>query len=75
MPIITIEGPKIDIEKKRKLSSGLAEAASAVYGLPIEKIIVLIRENPPVGKSSRKPDEKGRLVSRPLSISARCIRP
>ncbi|HUX07189.1 MAG TPA: 4-oxalocrotonate tautomerase DmpI [Acidobacteriota bacterium] len=47
MPIITIEGPKIDIEKKRKLSSGLAEAASVVYGLPIEKIIVLIRENPP----------------------------
>jgi 4-oxalocrotonate tautomerase len=47
MPTITVEGPLIDIEKKRKLGRGLADAAALVYGLPVDKIIVLIKENQP----------------------------
>jgi 4-oxalocrotonate tautomerase len=47
MPTITVEGPHIDIDKKRKLGLGLAEAAAGVYGLPVDKIIVLIKENQP----------------------------
>jgi len=40
-----VEGPKIDVEKKRQLVKKLTEAAVEVYG--IEHIIVIIRENPP----------------------------
>ncbi len=47
MPTIIVEGPSIDIEKKRALVRGITETASAVYGLPGHIIHVLIRENPP----------------------------
>lgn len=42
MPIIIVEGPKLDIE--RKLMEGLTKVATEVYG--IEHIIVLIKEKP-----------------------------
>jgi len=45
MPTIMVEGPKIDVEKKRQLVKKLTEAAVEAYG--IEHIIVIIRENPP----------------------------
>ena len=48
MPIITIEGPRIEaIEIRRNLVRDLTEAASRAYGMPREKMIVLIRENTP----------------------------
>ena len=48
MPSITIEGPKIkDLDARRMLIKELSEAASKAYGLTIEKITVLIKENPP----------------------------
>lgn len=47
MPIITVVGPAVGIEEKRKLAKGLTDTASAVYGLPEDAIIVLIQENPP----------------------------
>ena len=48
MPTITVEGPPIkDIDKKRKLVKGLTESASEAYGLSKDKIVVLIKENPP----------------------------
>jgi len=48
MPTITVEGPHIkDLDKKRKLVKELTESASEAYGLTKEKIIVLIKENPP----------------------------
>lgn len=43
MPIITLEGPPIDVDKKREMVKRLTDVASDVYG--IEHIIVLIREN------------------------------
>ncbi|MDQ1329063.1 MAG: 4-oxalocrotonate tautomerase [Candidatus Poribacteria bacterium] len=45
MPVITVEGGKIDVEKKRLLVKKLTDAASEVYALPKEAIIVLIKEN------------------------------
>lgn len=45
MPTIIIEGPPIDVEKKRKLVRELTEVASKIYG--IRHITVLIKENPP----------------------------
>lgn len=47
MPTITVEGPPIELDKKRKLADGMAEVAANVYGLAKEHMIVLIRENPP----------------------------
>jgi 4-oxalocrotonate tautomerase len=44
MPMIMVEGPPMDIERKRQLVKKLAAAAAEVYR--IEHITVLIRENP-----------------------------
>ncbi|TET21562.1 MAG: 4-oxalocrotonate tautomerase [Candidatus Stahlbacteria bacterium] len=45
MPLIQIDGPPIDIEKKRRLVKELTDVAVKIY--EIEHITVLIRENPP----------------------------
>jgi len=45
MPTITVEGPPIDVEKKRQLVKKLYDAAVDVYR--IEHITVVIKENPP----------------------------
>ena len=45
MPTITVEGPPIDVERKRQLVRKLYDAAVEVYR--IEHITVLIKENPP----------------------------
>ncbi|NIT36839.1 MAG: 4-oxalocrotonate tautomerase [candidate division Zixibacteria bacterium] len=48
MPTITVEGPPIPLEKKRRLVKGLWEVATAVYEeVPAEAVVVLIRENGP----------------------------
>jgi 4-oxalocrotonate tautomerase len=46
MPNISIEGPPIkDLDIKRKLVKGLTEVAAEAYGLPVQKIRVVIKEN------------------------------
>ncbi len=46
MPNISIEGPPIkDLDVKRKLVKGLTEVAVEAYGLPAQKIRVVIKEN------------------------------
>lgn len=45
MPTITVEGPQLEVDKKRTLVKKLTQAAVEVYN--IEHIIVLIKENPP----------------------------
>ncbi len=46
MPIITLDGPKIeDLDRKRKLVKELTDAAVEAY--EIENIIVVIRETRP----------------------------
>ncbi len=48
MPVITMEGPQItDQDKKRQLVATISEAAAEAYGLPIEKIVILLKENDP----------------------------
>jgi len=48
MPIINIEGPPIkDLETRRDFVQNLTRAAASAYGLPAEKIIVIIHENTP----------------------------
>ncbi len=45
MPVITVEGPVIPVEKKRNLVRGLTEAAAAAYGgIPTGAITILIHE-------------------------------
>ncbi len=45
MPTITIEGPPIEVEKKRELVKKVTDIAVDIY--KIEHITVLIKENPP----------------------------
>ena len=46
MPIITLEGPRIaDLDSRRALIRELTTAAAKAYGMPQEKIIVLLHEN------------------------------
>ncbi len=46
MPIITLEGPQIsNLDLRRTLVSALTDAAAAAYGLPRDKMIVIIHEN------------------------------
>ncbi len=48
MPIITLDGPQItDLETRRTLVRELTDAAARAYGMPREKVIVLIRERTP----------------------------
>jgi len=50
MPTITVEGPPIDIDKKRELAKKLTDVAIDIYKIP--HITVLIRENPPENVAS-----------------------
>ena len=48
MPVIRIDGPKIeDVDKKRQFVKDVTNAASALYGLPAQIMIVLFHENTP----------------------------
>ena len=46
MPVITVNCPALDVEKKRELVKGFTEIASSVMGIPKEAFVVLINENP-----------------------------
>ena len=45
MPTIMVEGPPIDVERKRMLVKKITEVAAEIY--KIKHIVVLIRENLP----------------------------
>lgn len=49
MPNITVEGPAIkDLDKKRKLVSGITDLVSETFSfIPREAIVVVIKENSP----------------------------
>lgn len=48
MPIIRIEGPaKTDLDARRSFIKSVTTAAATYYGMPEEKIIILIKENSP----------------------------
>lgn len=46
MPVVTVDGGELSVEKKRQLCSDITEALSSAYGLPKSAYVVLIRENP-----------------------------
>jgi 4-oxalocrotonate tautomerase len=50
MPLIHVDGPPLDIEKKRDLAKRLTDVARDIYNIP--HITVLIRENPPENVAS-----------------------
>jgi len=45
MPTITVEGPPLEVEKKRELVKKLYDTAVDIF--KIEHIVVLIKENKP----------------------------
>jgi len=47
MPIITLDGPLLSLEKKRDLVKELARLAARAYDLPESTIIIMLRENSP----------------------------
>jgi len=46
MPVITIEGPKLSLEKKEKLAKDITQLASDIMSIPKEAYVVFIKENP-----------------------------
>ena len=48
MPVIRVDGPKVaDIDRKRQFVKEVTTAASTLYGLPENIIVVLLQENSP----------------------------
>ena len=48
MPVIRVDGPKVaDLDKKRQFVKNVTNAASTLYGLPAQIMIVLFQENTP----------------------------
>lgn len=47
MPCITIDGPRLDVAKKRELVRDVTEIAVKVYGMPKEAMVVILKENLP----------------------------
>ena len=47
MPCITIDGPRLEIAKKRDLVRVVTEAAVKAYSLPKEAMVVVLKENLP----------------------------
>jgi len=44
MPVITIDGPKMNKEQKAKLVKAYAETASEIMEIPVEAMVIIIRE-------------------------------
>ena len=44
MPHISIKGPALSLDKKRKLSEEIAKSASEAYAIPKEKFMIHIQE-------------------------------
>lgn len=47
MPNVNVDGPPLDLEKKRTMAQEMTKTAAAAYGLPEQAIVVVITENAP----------------------------
>lgn len=47
MPVITIDGPKLTKKQKAELVKSFSQAASKVMGLPVDAMVVIIKETDP----------------------------
>ena len=43
MPNIYVEGPPVEVDKKRTLAKEITEAAVKAYGIPQQAMVVIIR--------------------------------
>ena len=46
MPTVIIEGPRINLSRKRSLIQKLTALVASVYDWPLENIMAILRENP-----------------------------
>lgn len=46
MPTVIIEGPRINLSRKRSLIQKLTALVATAYDWPSENIVVILRENP-----------------------------
>ena len=46
MPVITIEGPVLSLEKKERLAKEITQLASDIMNIPIDVYVVFVKENP-----------------------------
>jgi len=46
MPVITIEGPVISLEKKERLAREVSQLVSDIMSIPKEAFVIFIKENP-----------------------------
>jgi 4-oxalocrotonate tautomerase len=47
MPNIMVDGPPLDVDKKRVMAKEMTDSAAKAYGLPAAAFVVVIKENPP----------------------------
>ncbi|NOQ22389.1 MAG: 4-oxalocrotonate tautomerase [Candidatus Aegiribacteria sp.] len=48
MPLIKVDGPKVtDVDKKRQFVKDVTNAATTLYGLPAQTVVILLHENSP----------------------------
>jgi 4-oxalocrotonate tautomerase len=45
MPVITIEGPFLPLEKKERLAREMAQLASDITQIPKEAFVIFVKEN------------------------------
>jgi len=46
MPTVVIEGPRINLGRKRSLVRKLTAIVASAYDWPLDNIVVILRENP-----------------------------
>jgi len=47
MPNVYVDGPPMEVDKKRQLTGEITDALERAYGFPRQAFVVIIRENPP----------------------------
>ncbi len=46
MPVITIEGPMLSLEKKERLAREMSKLASEIMEIPLDAYVTFVKENP-----------------------------
>lgn len=46
MPTVTVEGSRLPLPRKRGLVEALSRQVAAIYRWPVERVVVIIHENP-----------------------------
>ncbi len=46
MPVITIEGPVLSVDKKERLAKEITQLAAEIMNIPLDAYVIFIKENP-----------------------------